>query len=206
MPLLVKICGLARADDVAAVAALEPDAMGFVLHPPSPRAVTAEQVADWTRDLPPTILKVGVTVNLDPDGNRRVRETAGLDILQHHGAEAAPADDGRAWKVAHLGLDEAGRIHPGFEALLIDSHSRSLAGGTGKTVDWDAARAFIAGAGRPVLLAGGLRATNVAEAIRRARPSGVDTSSGVEMEPGRKDLAQVRDFIQAARASAGATQ
>lgn len=202
MSTFVKICGLANASDVQAVADLEPDAMGFVLYPKSARGVTAEQVGEWTEDLPAGILKVGVTVDASPEENIRWAEEAGLDVLQLHGSETdwswcPPLTE--IWKVARV-------EHPlpeqdGLAALLVDSHLPGLPGGTGVTADWNKAREIVEtldGSCR-VLLAGGLVPGNVADAIERVQPWGVDVSSGVELEPGRKDLAKVRDFIANAR-------
>ena len=101
----VKICGICRGDDAEAVAALAPDAMGFVFHPPSPRVVTAAQVADWTADIPAGIAKVGVFVDVAAPEVARIMEIAGLDVAQLHGRET-PADcrgvGGRVWKALHL--------------------------------------------------------------------------------------------------------
>ena len=204
MGLFVKICGLARARDVEAVAALGPDAMGFVFWPGSKRAVCAEEVAVWTRGLPAGIAKVGVFVDEAQEAVQRVRETAGLDVVQLHGGEDASyctALAGRLWKAVHLeggGTGSADNIYP-VEALLVDSHTADAPGGTGVVADWEAARAFIAGSAIPVLLAGGLRPDNVREAVRRAKPWGVDASSGLEQRPGEKDVPKVKDFIQRCR-------
>ena len=87
------------------------------------------------------------------------------------------------------------------DAFLVDGYSSASPGGTGTVADWDAASAFVGTAPRPVWLAGGLEPGNVAEAIRRVRPHGVDTSSGVEARPGKKDLQKVKDFIDQCRTS-----
>jgi phosphoribosylanthranilate isomerase len=210
MPIFVKICGLANAEDVTAVAALRPDALGFVLWPKSPRAVRPEQIADWTRDLPPGLLKVGVFVDADPYAIRRAVKIARLDVVQWHGfpkagkahatlfqtLEKELAGVAKVWTVVRLDREPA----PAFvDALLLDSYSPGTPGGTGQTLDWTVAREFVAASRTKVLLAGGLRAENVAEAIRTVRPWGVDVSSGVEAQPGKKNLDAVRRFIEAAR-------
>ncbi|MCX6995633.1 MAG: phosphoribosylanthranilate isomerase [Kiritimatiellaeota bacterium] len=237
MSLFVKICGLANAADVAAVAALRPDALGFVFWPRSPRAVTPEQVAGWTRALPPGLLKVGVFVDPAPEDIRRAVDRARLDVVQWHGfpvvsgqpsaasqkreteffqglekmlsgiskpwnsdvgGAGSPAHTIKVWQVVHIGHESASVRC--VDALVLDSYSPAAPGGTGQTVDWTVARAFVAASRTRVLLAGGLRAENVAEALRVVRPWGVDVSSGVEARPGRKQLDAVQRFIETCRA------
>ena len=218
MSVFVKICGLANAADVAAVAALQPDAMGVVFWPQSPRAVRPEQVAQWTRALPPGVLKVGVFVDENAAAVSRAVEIARLDVVQWHGfpavsgqrsAAGAAAAAGffqdlektltgiaKVWKVVRLGrADVPARV----DAVVLDSYSPASPGGTGQSVDWAAARAYVQASPVNVLLAGGLRAENVAEALRAVRPWGVDVSSGVEAQPGQKNLEAVKRFIEAAR-------
>ena len=210
MSIFVKICGLANAEDVAAVAALRPDALGFVLWPKSPRAVRPEQIAEWTAALPPDLLKVGVFVDTNPYDIRRAVKIARLDVVQWHGfpkkgkahatlfqtLEKELAGVARVWTVVRLDREPA----PAFvDALLLDSYSPATPGGTGQTVDWAVAREFVAASRTKVVLAGGLRAENVAEAIRTVQPWGVDVSSGVESQPGKKNLDAVRQFIESAR-------
>jgi phosphoribosylanthranilate isomerase len=205
MGVFVKICGNARAEDVAEVAALKPDAMGFIFWPASPRAVDPEAVAEWTRSLDPAILKVGVFADESPERVLDVVRRARLQAVQLHGSE--PPDQaaripGRVWKVIHLDrLSPEQAAAYSVDAFLIDSYSSRSPGGTGKVVDWNRARAFVETAGRPVLLAGGLTPGNVAEAIRTVRPWGVDVASGLEQEPGRKDINLVKAFIEACRNS-----
>jgi phosphoribosylanthranilate isomerase len=214
MSIFIKICGLANAEDVAAVAALRPDALGFVLWPKSPRAVQPEQIAEWTPALPPGVLKVGVFVDADPYAIRRAVKIARLDVVQWHGfpkkgkaytalfqvLDKELCGVAKVWTVVRLDREPA----PAFvDAVVLDSYSPATPGGTGQLVDWTAAREFIAGSPNKVLLAGGLRPENVAEAIRVVQPWGVDVSSGVEAEPGKKNLDAVRQFIENARATDG---
>lgn len=204
MSVFVKICGLANEADVKAVMAMDPDAMGFVFYPKSPRAVTAEQVAAWTEDIPEGILKIGVTVDLSAEENCRIADEAGLDVLQLHGSETdwswcPPLVE--IWKAVHLDRELSPTVEA-LDTLLIDSYTEAMPGGTGLTVDWEKARSFVESVkvlDQRVLLAGGLKADNVAEAIAAVHPWGVDVSSGVESEPGHKDLAAVQAFIEAAR-------
>jgi len=186
-----------------AVAALRPDAMGFVFWSRSKRAVVAEGIADWVRDLPEDILKVGVFVDEPLSSVRHTAEIVGLDVVQCHGGESASfcGDlEGQVWKALHLDRTDFSSVdaYP-VDAFLVDSYSSASPGGTGQTSDWQVAQQFMACTEKPVLLAGGLTPDNVVEAIRFVRPWGVDVSSGVEREPGRKELEKVRRFIDACR-------
>jgi phosphoribosylanthranilate isomerase len=204
MSVRVKICGLACLEDVQATAALAPDYLGFIFWPHSKRAVDAESVAEWTRNIPGSVKKVGVFVDAGVDEINTTCRTAGLDIVQLHSDE--PPDlcaqvDGAVWKVVHIDQTTAKDVaHFPVEAFLIDSYTAASPGGTGLTVDWHKAADFIQASGQHVFLAGGLKPGNVAEAISSVRPWGVDVSSGVELHPGRKDMEKVKQFIEASRA------
>ncbi len=207
MGIFVKICGCASGRDVEAIAALKPDALGFILWPGSKRYVNPQQIAEWTASVPTDIARVGVFVDAAPDQIRQAVEVAGLDVVQLHGGEQR--DDihrlqpVRCWKVVHLNRsipDDLADYE--VEALLIDYHGESQPGGTGETVDWQAAHSFVAAADRKVVLAGGLNRDNVQQAIRQVHPWGVDVSSGVEHSPGIKDIEKVKDFIEQCRALA----
>ncbi len=203
MHVFVKLCGLTCASDLAAALAAKPDAIGFVFWPGSPRAVSAKQVKPWTRDWPPDVARVGVFVNERPEVVARIAEQVGLDILQLHGDEPANLYrvTGRTvWCVRRLGETPPLRGGSGApNAYVIDSASAVRPGGTGVTLDWSVAADFVRKADRPVVLAGGLSPANVASAIRRVRPWGVDVSSGIESSPGRKDRNQMMEFVQQCR-------
>jgi phosphoribosylanthranilate isomerase len=206
MGLFVKICGLTSYEQAAAVAELEPDALGFVFWSRSRRFVSPETVADWSPRLPASVLKVGVMVDPDPAEARAVRDQAGLDVVQWHGGSGGEGKDwagfeGGLWKSIHLDRERPlGPAPYRVDAYLVDSYSAESPGGTGRVCDWEAARAFVEASAVPVILAGGLDPDNVAEAAARVRPWGVDVSSGVEAAPGRKDLERVKEFIQTCRA------
>lgn len=205
MSIFVKICGITSLADARAVAALKPDAMGFVLWPGSKRYVAADALANWIPELPSDIKMVGVFVDTNPDEVDRAIRLAGLDIAQLHSRER-PDEYARIrrrlWRVVRVpGQDPAVAEGWPVDALLVDTYSPDSPGGTGTVGDWPAASAFVSAVRKPVILAGGLTPSNVAEAIRTVRPWGVDVSSGVEFEPGRKDLRKVREFIAACRAS-----
>ena len=200
---IIKICGLANEADVVATLEMKPDAVGFIFWPKSPRAVTPEQVRDWTKDrMPAGIKKVGVFVNATSEELQKSVKIAGLDILQLHGEESADvinALDCPVWKVLHLDRLPQGWDSLPVERVLIDSGTVEMPGGTGVRVDTDRAANFVKQSKLRVLLAGGLKADTVADAIVKVRPYGVDVSSGVERVPGQKDLDAVRSFIQNAR-------
>lgn len=203
MGLFVKICGCCSRADLKAVSEMEPDAVGFILWPGSKRYVDANAVGDWVGDVPDSILKVGVFVNPTHDEIKRAEERAYLDVVQLHGEETpefCAKVDGTVWKAIHLNRAMAAPLDAyEVDAFLLDHHGGVQPGGTGKTVDWEAAARFVADSPKKVLLAGGLSRDNVAEAIGAVRPWGVDVSSGVESDVGKKDLMKVKDFIVACR-------
>ena len=198
--MFVKICGLAREQDVRAVAALEPDALGFVFYPKSPRAVTPAQVKAWTTGLPSSLLKVGVFVNESAARVNQLLRESGLDVAQLHGTEGPDVCDGVdavTWKAVNLKDYPSPEKLKGYhvDAFLVDGYHESMPGGTGTRVDWARAGDYGHQLPAPMLLAGGLTPANVMEAIRKVTPWGVDVSSGVESEPGKKDMEKVRQFI-----------
>jgi phosphoribosylanthranilate isomerase len=199
--MMIKICGITNLDDALLAAEEGATALGFVFHTPSPRAVSEETAAAIIMRIPRQIWKVGVFVDRDPADIGRVAAACGLDVAQLHGSESpAQAPHGvRVWKAVRVGPDgpETGWPPEAAEAFVLDTSSEAGFGGTGKTFPWHLARSF---PGR-VILAGGLDASNVAEAVRLAQPWGVDASSRLESAPGRKDPARVKEFVRAARAA-----
>src|SRR5688572_19296993 len=198
--LFVKICGLTRVQDAELAAALGARALGFVFWPDSPRAVTAETAKAIAARIPKDVAKVGVFVNEDIERVRDIVDEVGLDFAQLHGDETPEYCQRLARKVIKaVGIREDGdSTFASFDSdvlLLVDAHDPAARGGTGRTVDWDAARAVAAE--RPLILAGGLNAANVRLAIRSVRPYGVDVSSGVESAPGVKDPNRMRAFFEA---------
>ena len=200
----VKICGIANKEDALAVAALEPDAMGFNMHEASPRFIDPAELEKWIGEIPDSIQKVGVFLDHDLEKVKELSGTLGLDIIQLHGHEDAAycaALKKAVWKVLHLDMLPAEFQSYPVDAFLLDSYTATARGGTGKTVDWPQAERFVEETTRPVLLAGGLNPENVPEAISVVRPRGVDVSSGVEMAPGKKSIEKVAAFIKASRAA-----
>ncbi len=199
----VKICGLTREYDLDAAVAAGADAVGFVFHPSSPRAVTPEQARLLCDHLPPFVSAVGLFVNATPEMIRATLDRVPLDLLQFHGDEAPEhcASFGRRWIKAlrmRPGIDliaEQARYR-GAAGLLLDTFEPGRAGGTGRCFDWDRIPPAVAPA---IVLAGGLDPANVAEAIGRVRPYGVDVSGGVEATRGVKDHARIFAFMQGVR-------
>jgi phosphoribosylanthranilate isomerase len=204
MPVKVKICGITNLDDGIAAAEAGADALGFVFHDPSPRRISVEAAAGLIRELPPFVMKVGVFVNAPEDMVVRAIRECGLNLLQFHGDELPDyclqfgLMSMKAFRIRDAASLQA-LLGYHTDAWLLDAYAPDKPGGTGETFNWDLALEA-RNWGRPIFLAGGLTPDNVAEAVQRARPYGVDVSSGVEAAPGRKDHAKVRAFIQAAKA------
>lgn len=205
MKSVVKICGLANEADVAETAGLLPDAMGFIFWPKSKRGVTALEVAAWTRNrVPENIRKVGVFVDSSLEEILNTVETAGLDVVQLHGeypAEVIEKISVPVWRVLHVDRLPADWNDVSVEALLVDSGTVQMPGGTGVQVDRDRARELVRTSKFPVLLAGGLKADTVSDIIKAVSPAGVDVSSGVELHPGKKDPDAVKRFLLNARSA-----
>ncbi|MGH9518641.1 MAG: indole-3-glycerol phosphate synthase TrpC [Terriglobales bacterium] len=202
----VKICGLTNLADARAACAAGADAVGFVFAP-SPRRASPEQVRAITPELPVDVLRVGVFAGQSLAQVRQIALGCGLNAVQLHGAYA-PADGQRlaesvpVWRVLSMPVD-AGRALPWLgssERFLLDTAVAGQSGGTGLSFDWDSARRLPPQiAPGQLVVAGGLRPSNVGEAIRRSGAGGVDVSSGVELAPGRKNHEAVASFIANAR-------
>lgn len=198
----VKICGNRTLDDAIAAVQGGADAVGFVFYPKSPRAVEPKAAADIIARLPPFVVPVGVFVNEDLAVVRQIMEECRIPLAQLHGDETPQycLDVGRPVIKAIRIRDQRDLERMALyqvSGFVLDAFVEGVPGGTGVTVDWDlAAEAQMLG---PIILAGGLTPDNVVEAIRRARPYGVDVSSGVESSPGAKDHAKVRAFISNAK-------
>jgi phosphoribosylanthranilate isomerase len=213
----VKICGNTSLEDAQLAVELGTDALGFVFAE-SKRHVTAAQVAAIASHLPPRIERVGVFSGHDAEEITGVVRDAGLNAVQMHGGldvelaarlrdqlgDGVGLIQGLHWTA---GSDGAARLeeqlhavmHAGVtDRVLLDSRVGQASGGTGVTFDWKAARSVLEGAadGLRVIVAGGLRPENVAEAIRELRPWGVDVVTGVEASPGRKDPEKLAAFLR----------
>lgn len=199
----VKICGLTRFDEALAVCLAGCHAIGFVFVSRSPRFVTREDVRSICEKLPPFVQTVGVFVDEERDTIKDIMEFCGLDICQLHGEESpefcrffAPRVV-KAFRVKDESILEQLKLYRGsVRAILIDSWSQGLEGGTGKVFDWHLAKKITSSTDIPVILAGGLNPENIGKAVRQVQPWAVDVSSGVEISPGRKDIEKVRLFIK----------
>jgi phosphoribosylanthranilate isomerase len=197
MKFLIKICGITHEDDAATAVEAGANALGFNFYPRSPRYITPGRAAEIVSAVRGNYLRVGVFVNA---GERELRQTAEqvpLDVLQLHGDQSAylPAPY-RLWK--SIGPDQQVTSRASkFEAYLLDTPSESF-GGSGVAFPWRLAAQFP----YRFIVAGGLDAHNVAEAITVARPWGVDACSRIELHPGRKDAQRVREFVRAAQGAA----
>jgi phosphoribosylanthranilate isomerase len=192
--MMVKICGITNREDARAAIDGGASALGFNFYPKSPRFVTGEQAARILEIVPAGIWKVGVFVNQDAAA---VAARLGLDVVQLHGDEQDYPGGMRVWKAVRV--DDAFRLSAveqlPAEAVLLDAPAGQQYGGTGRTFDWSVA----AGARKNIILAGGLDATNVRQAIEIARPWGVDACSRIERAPGVKDHAKMAAFLKAVR-------
>ena len=206
--MLVKICGITRIEDAACAVECGATALGFVFWPGSPRFIDPAHAAAIVATLPPFVAPVGVFVNQGSDYVNRAAAAARLGVIQLHGDEASAILDElscpvlKAIAIEHAS-DEAVDAWPPRTMLLLDTHDPVRHGGTGRIGDW--ARASAIASRRPILLAGGLTPDNVAEAVARVRPFGVDVSSGVEASPGVKDHRKLRAFMAAVAQSPAAS-
>lgn len=199
----VKICGITSREDALGALEAGADALGFVFYSKSPRYIAPKAAAEIIASLPPFISNVGLFVNGSDQEVRQIVERTGIDTLQFHGDESAEDCAPflrhciKAFRIADVdSLNQLPDFHT--RAWLLDSFVPGEQGGTGVTFNWALAKQAVS-LNRPVILAGGLTADNVQEAIRQVRPYAVDVSSGVESAPGKKDLAKVRAFIQSAK-------
>jgi len=198
----IKICGITRIQDARAAAEAGADAIGLVFYPPSPRYLAAERAVEIRDALPPFVQTVALFVNPDAAQVAQVIGRVRPALLQFHGEETPGF-------CAQFGMPfvKACRVRPGVDALeylrpfsraaawLFDSYVPEY-GGAGESFDWSLVPAA---SERPVILSGGLARENVAEAIRRVRPWGVDVSSGVEAAKGIKDAGRIAAFIAEVR-------
>lgn len=206
----IKICGLTNLTDALVATEAGADLLGFIFFPKSPRNVTPDTVATIipaVREVNPIVKTVGVFVNERADRIATIVDQTGLDFIQLHGDETVDwftSLNGRCYKALRPADAQAAATQAATYAPLstidgphwmLDAYDPHAYGGTGKRADWQTA-AQLAQQYPGLLLAGGLTPENVAQAIGVVQPWGVDVASGVEAEPGRKDHAKVRDFVQ----------
>jgi phosphoribosylanthranilate isomerase len=215
MSLWIKICGNTSLEDARLAAEAGADAVGFVFAP-SPRRVTADQVAAIVPRLPAGVEKIGIFVDAGFEEIAATVDACALTGVQLHFdappelAAALRQRFGTRLRIlgvvhfdAQASIPESLDRDPNLSAILVDSRTAQAAGGTGQVFDWDlAAKSLFQMGNARICAAGGMTPENVAEAIRILRPWGVDVASGVESAPGRKDPAKLRAFIAKARAAA----
>jgi phosphoribosylanthranilate isomerase len=197
----VKICGVTSPEDALLVVEAGADAIGLNFHPASPRCVDVETAQRIVRVLPAGIQRVGVFVDAERERVEELASLLALDALQFHGDEDAEYCRGWSQKVIKAvrvrgpeSLD-ATRL-PAVDLILADAYVEGVPGGTGRRVPLE----WLAGVERErLVLAGGLDADNVAQAVRLVRPAAVDVASGVERAPGRKDPEAMRRFVSNAK-------
>lgn len=210
----IKICGITKIDQAQAIAQMGINAIGFICVSSSPRYITASAIAQITTKLIPYHSKldlIGVFLNASIEEICQTVEQGGLNGVQLHGDESpefcrevrSHLDQLKsniklikALRVKdQLGLEQAQLYSDAVDAILLDAYDPQMAGGTGKTIDWQMLRDFCPHC--DWWLAGGLSPENVEQAIALVCPIGLDVSSGVERSAGDKDLSKVKEFVAA---------
>ncbi len=196
----VKICGITRLEDARAAARAGADSIGLAFHPPSPRFIEIEPAREIRRRLPPYLTVTAVFLDDDEDWIAQVVHRVRPDCLQFHGGEDEAFCAG--WTLPYVksipmgsvaDIDAYAARYPSAQGFLLDSNAAGRMGGSGDTFNWsDIPESF----DYPLVLAGGITPSNVADAIARTRPWGVDVSSGVEVSKGIKSAELIEAFIR----------
>jgi phosphoribosylanthranilate isomerase len=201
----VKICGITNLADAKAATDAGANSLGFNFYEKSLRRIVTADAAQIRSKLPKEVEAVGVFVNAKPADINSLRAFVRFDAAQLHGDETPDIVSSVA---SSLPVIKAFRVdvkfvlttlnrYSGVFAFLLDGVRAGHYGGTGQTSDWDLARC--AATSQRIILSGGLRVENVAEAIRIVRPYGVDVASGLEIKPGKKDHLRLKQFIDEVR-------
>ncbi len=206
----IKICGVTQPADIEAAADLGADAVGINFYPKSPRYVDPQQAAPLLKAVPPMLVPVGLFVDQPLQQVYAQARQLAIRTVQWYGGEQELADpfpfalvlafrirDASSLLAVSNFLERCRHANTLPAAILVDAHVEGQMGGTGQVAPWDLLAEFRPGI--PLILAGGLTPDNVAEAIRRVRPAGIDVASGVESSPGRKDVEKMRRFMDLAR-------
>lgn len=200
-----KICGITRVDDALTAAKAGADAIGLVFYAKSPRAVDVRQAREIVAALPPFVTTVGLFVNASRCEINEILDAVPLDMLQFHGDETPAQCEGfhRPWfKAIRVGngedIEAEVARYANASGILLDTFVAGVPGGTGERFDWSLIPAALA---KPLILAGGLTAENVQQAIAQVRPYAVDVSGGVEASKGVKDASKVMAFVGRVRAA-----
>ena len=202
--MFVKVCGLTSEEDALLAVGMGADALGFNFVPGSKRQIAPQKAREIVRRLPPETLTVGIFRDELPERVIEITQKAGLRAAQLHGRETAEQTRHvrslvpiviKAFAAGDPSLDSLAAF--GADIVMIDGAEP----GSGEVFDWSLAEGAPL-AGHRVVLAGGLHPGNVADAIARIRPWGVDVATGVETAPGKKDAVKVREFVAAAQGAA----
>ncbi|MCL6414542.1 phosphoribosylanthranilate isomerase [Aestuariirhabdus sp. Z084] len=195
----VKVCGITRLEDAVAAIKAGVNALGFVFYPPSPRYISPIDAAAVIQKLPPFVTTVGLFVDTPELEVQAVIDQTRLDLLQFHGNESASYCNSfsrpfiKALRVrSHDQIAAEMTLYPDALGLLLDTYKKGVPGGTGEVFNWDLVPPSL----QPIILAGGLDAANVGQAIASVRPYAVDVSGGVEAAPGIKDHQKILAFTR----------
>ena len=195
----VKICGITRLQDAEFAIEMGVDALGLVFYAPSPRAVTIAQAQQITSGLPPFVSFVALFVDAHIDEVKACLNALPIDLLQFHGDESPEYCEQfnhpymKALRMRDdIDLIAEAKRYQSASAILLDSYKPGIPGGTGQVFDWS----LIKQVDKPLILAGGLDASNVATAIEQVKPYAVDVSGGVELAKGIKEKQKICDFMQ----------
>ncbi|MEN8188986.1 MAG: phosphoribosylanthranilate isomerase [Thermodesulfobacteriota bacterium] len=209
----VKLCGITSTRDALEGVRVGVDALGFIFVEKSPRCISPDKAREIISLLPPFVDCVGVFVDRNLKEVEEIVEYCGLSYAQLHGSEepkfcerlarfSAPCQVVKAFRVGpHSTADDFTPYNDVAKGFLLDTYSSGIAGGTGKTFDWQLVKKL--GLQRPLILAGGLDESNVAEAIETLHPFGVDINSGVESGPGKKDHGKLNRLMEKVRSADG---
>jgi phosphoribosylanthranilate isomerase len=191
--MIVKICGITNREDAMAAVEAGASAIGFNFYHDSPRYIAPTGAATISQKVPANVWKVGIFVNEGAESVARIALHVPLDIAQLYGTSEARGI--RIWRACRAGLVSADYVtDKTIEAILLDTPCENVHGGTGQTFDWSQAKNIH----KNIVIAGGLDAENVRQAIQQAQPWGVDACSRLEKSPGIKDQVKMRKFIEAA--------
>ncbi len=196
----VKICGITNNLDAQRVSDSDADAMGLVFYPPSPRYVQIKEAKKIVENIPPFMTSVALFVNAERENIENVLHEVDIDIIQFHGDESAEfcSSFNRPYIKAirmkeDLDLYAIEKEYATARALLLDTYKKGIPGGTGESFKWQQVPHDLT---KPIILAGGLDADNVAQAIKQVRPYAVDVSGGVEASKGLKDQHKIIAFMK----------
>ncbi len=202
----VKICGITNLEDARLSVDAGADAVGFIFFSASPRCIDKESAGEIIRNIKPFVTTVGVFVDESVERIKEIVESAGLNAVQLHGGEnpefieavRSALPNTRIIKALRIAdLDDFSLIGTyAADAVLLDTYHKDKFGGTGESFEWDLMLKVKMPDGVPLILAGGLNPGNVRIAADKVRPFAVDVSSGVEKEPGKKDPALIKQFLE----------